>query len=126
MRRAGDLDSSTSALSRRAFLGVVPAVCFAATKSAIPSAAVRYNDPSTEFPVVRLTDPMFSSRMPAHYQHSVARRGNYLLYSSDLQGRIDAYRIDLKTGVSHQLTDDKDVDPRSLTLTGDERSICYI
>src|SRR5579863_4932548 len=111
---------------RRWFLFSIPAACFAAAKSTIPSVALRYNDPSTEFPVLRLTDPAYTSRLPAHYQRSATHRGNWLLYASDLSGRNEAYRMDLKTGVSHQLTGEEGIDPASLTFTADERSLCCL
>lgn len=118
--------------TRRWFLWTVPAAyplaSFAAGEKnrAVPSAAVRYSDPSTEFAVIRLTDPQFTSRMPAHYARALAHRGNFLVYSSDLGGGgMAVYRMDLKTGASRQVTDDDDLDPVSVTLTADERSICY-
>src|SRR5215469_9009809 len=90
--------------SRRQFLFALSASCFGASR-VIPSSATRYNDPATEFPVVRLTDPTFTSVLPAHYQHIIARRGNNLLFASDLSGRIEGYRMELKTGIAHQLTE---------------------
>jgi oligogalacturonide lyase len=110
-------------VSRRSFLLAAPVACLAASKT-VPAALFRYRDPSTEFPIVRLTDPSFSSLLPAHYQHSIARRGNFLLLASDLTGRVEAYRLDLKTGVAHQVSEEEGLDPRSLTLTPDERAVC--
>lgn len=66
----------------------------------VPSAAFRYNDPSTDFPVVRLTDPAFTSRLPASYNRAVPRHGNFMLYSADFTGRMEAYRMDAKGRVS--------------------------
>src|ERR1700722_7908558 len=92
------------ARSRRCFLAAL-ACCpaFAERSRTVPSAIVTYTDPATEFPVSRLTDPTYTSQLPAHYGRSLTRRGAYMLYSSDINGRMDAYRMDLKTGVSHQL-----------------------
>lgn len=115
--------------TRRWFLAAIPAACLAAPADknrTLPSAATRYNDPSTEFPVLRLTDPSSTSRLPAHYARAVAHRGNFLVYGSDNGGQMDAYRLDLKTGASRQLTDEEGMDPYSLTLTADERSLCYL
>jgi oligogalacturonide lyase len=110
-------------VSRRSFLLAAPAACLAASKT-VPAALFRYRDPSTEFPVVRLTDPSFTSVLPAHYQRSIARRGNFLLLASDLTGRMEAYRLDLKTGVARQLSEEEGLDPGSLTITPDERAVC--
>jgi oligogalacturonide lyase len=73
-----------------------------------------------------LTDPSFSSFLPAHYQHSIARRGNNLLFASDLSGQMEAYRMELKTGIAHQLTEEGGIDPPSVTFVADERSICCV
>jgi hypothetical protein len=110
-------------VSRRSFLLAAPAACWAASKT-VPAAFFRYRDPSTEFPVIRLTDPSFTSLLPAHYQHSIARRGNFLLLASDLTGRMEAYRLDLKTGVARQLSEEEGLDPGSLTIMPDERAVC--
>ncbi len=118
------------ARSRRSFLAAAACLPTLAEKilaqktRTVPSAIFQYSDPATEFPVIRLTGPSYTSRLPAHYGRALARRGNYLLYASDVNGRMDAYRMDLKSGVSHQLTDMEDLDPASLTLTPDERDIC--
>ncbi|HLH43197.1 MAG TPA: hypothetical protein VKV74_09440 [Bryobacteraceae bacterium] len=112
------------ALSRRAFLFAAPAACLAS--KTVPSAFYRYSDPSTEFRVLRLTNPGFTSVMPAHYQRAVARRGNWLLYASDVSGRMEAYRMDLKTGAGQQASEEEGLQPASLTFTPDERSICCL
>jgi oligogalacturonide lyase len=48
-----------------------------------------------------------------------------LLCASDLTGHWNAFRIDLKSGQSRQLTDADDLDPASLTLLPDDRGFCY-
>src|SRR5258706_871688 len=93
------------ALSRRVFL-TLPAACYAETagKGRMFGAAItRYADPATEFPVSRLTDPKYSSHLPAYPNRTIARNGSFLLYSSDITGRFEAFRLDLKTGQSKQL-----------------------
>jgi len=86
---------------------------------------VRYADGATEFTVARLTDPAHTSLLPAFYNRAIARRGNFLLYSSDLAGRMQAFRLDLKNGQSRQLTECDDLDPASVTLAGDG-TFCYL
>src|SRR5690348_9009826 len=75
----------------------------------------RYSDPLTEFVVYRLTDPAASSALPAYYNRAIARSNSALLYTSDRVGSPQAFRMDLKTGDSRQLTDVEAIDPESLT-----------
>lgn len=84
----------------------------------------KYSDPATEFAVLRLTDPAYTSVLPAHYNRAIARRGNFLVFASDAEGGMAAHRLDLKTGASRAIAMEADLDPGSLTLTGDERSLC--
>jgi oligogalacturonide lyase len=119
--------------SRRWFLSATPAACLAGLGTAdadktkpIPSAFFRYKDASTEFPVLRLTDPGFTSLLPAHYGRAVSRKSAFLLYASDLTGRMEVFRMESKNGVSRQLTEQEGLDPASLTLTSDERSFCCL
>src|SRR5580698_5569084 len=116
--------------SRRWFLGSLTAASGLAAEingkgKVFPSAVKRYPDGATEFPVTRLTDPAHSSLLPPIYARSIARHGNFLLYASDLTGRWEAFRVDLKSGQSRQLTDAGDLDPASLTLLPDDRGFCY-
>ena len=121
------MSGPSAAPSRRYILAALAGLpAFAQRARTVPSALFRYADPATEFPVIRLTDPMYTSLLPAHYGRSLARRGNYMLYASDVNGRMDAYRMDLKSGISHQLTDVDALDPRSLTFTADEREVCCL
>lgn len=57
--------------------------------------------------------------------HSVSRHG-FVVCASDISGRYEAYRIDLKSGQQKQLTDAADLDPDSLTLMADDRGIVYL
>lgn len=90
-----------------------------------PAANTRYADPLTEFPVVRLTDPTHTSILPASYQHPVSKH-NFMLFASDMSGRFEAFRMDLKNGQSRQLTDAENLDPHSLALLPDEHGFCYV
>ena len=93
--------------------------------ASFPSAFHRYPDPSTELDVYRLTDPASASMLPAFYNRSIARNSSWMLIACDRPGSPQAFRLDLKTGESRQLTDVEDLDVRSLTLTPDNRSLCY-
>jgi len=117
--------------SRRGFLFAVPFAIAAKAATTgkgrqVPSALERYLDPSTEFPVERLTDPASTSILPPPDARTISRRGNFLLYASDSSGRMEAYRLDIKSGQSRQLTEAATLDPRSLTLLADERSFAYL
>jgi oligogalacturonide lyase len=114
------------ALSRRWFLASLPAACLGQTGKGrvLPSAFKRYADPATENQVQRLTDPAHSSMLGSG-THSVSRHG-FLVCASDISGRYEAYRIDLKSGQQKQLTDAADLDPDSLTLIADDRGIVYL
>lgn len=122
------MSRDSAARSRRWFLFSLPAAaCFAAESGgkgrSVPSAVKRYSDPATEFPVSRLTDPAFTSFLPSG--RAIARHSNFLLYASNLTGRFEAYRMDLKNGQSRQLTDCENLDPASLTLLPGDHSFCF-
>jgi oligogalacturonide lyase len=93
--------------------------------SAFPTEWQRYQDPTTELDVYRLTDPAYSSTLPAYYNRAISRNSGTLLYTSDREGTPQAFRMDLKTGAAKQLTEVPDLDGSSLTLTPDNRSFCY-
>ena len=116
--------------SRRWFLASLTAASGFASEisgkgKVFPSALKRYADGATEFPVTRLTDPAHSSLLPPVYARAVSRRGSFLLCASDITGRWEAFRIDLKSGQLRQLTEAGDLDPSSLTLLADDRGFCY-
>ena len=115
--------------SRRWFLCAVPVGCsvaLAEKNKPAPSALFRYSDASTEFQVVRLTDPSFTSLLPAHFARAVPKRGNFLLYASDSTGQMEAFRMESKGGITRQLTELEGLYPASLTLTPDERNFCCV
>jgi oligogalacturonide lyase len=113
--------------SRRAFLVSLAVATRAAETTArgriVPSVAVRYADPATEFTVVRLTDPQFTSSLPAIGNRGVTAR--QLLYASDLDGKWQAYRMDLKSKESRQLTDAENLDASSIALLSNERGFWH-
>jgi len=113
--------------SRRAFLAsMTVATCGAQTTAKgriLPSVAVRYADPATEFTVLRLTDPQFSSSLPAVGNRGVTAR--QLLYASDLDGKWQVFRMDLKTKESRQLTEAENLDAVSIAQLGNERGFWH-
>lgn len=91
-----------------------------------PSEMERYADPATEFPLFRLTNPAHESWLPASYNHALSRRGHFLVYANDRSGTVQVYSMDLKTGQSHQLTNEERLAPAAVALTPDEKSICCV
>ena len=106
------------------FLGSLPHLLAATPKGhVVASALIRYADGSTEFPVTRLTDPKFTSRLPCRVARSISHKSNFLVYCSDIGGRFDVYRLDLKSGASKQLTEATALEPEAVTLSADERNL---
>jgi len=106
----------------------LPACAFAADVAkghSVPDEAKRFADPATELEVVRLTDPGHTSLMTAPWLRSISRKENFLLYSNDRTGTMQAWRMDLKSGESRLLTEAAALDPASLGLSPDERSFYY-
>jgi oligogalacturonide lyase len=90
----------------------------------------RYADPATELEVVRLTDPAFASGTTAPHLRQFTRRSDSLLYwseryAADSPGARQAFMVDLKQGDSRQLTEAADLDPSTLSLSSDERSVIF-
>jgi oligogalacturonide lyase len=115
-------------MKRRVFLSLLAGSALAAETEKgkiVPSEARRYADAATEFDVVRLTDPAHTSVLLGAGQRIFGRRSGFLLYASDRSGSPQAFRMDLKTAESRQLTDADALDPASLTLLPDERGFCY-
>jgi oligogalacturonide lyase len=118
--------------TRRGFLLTGLAAAGAASESrkapalpAFPSDAQRYSDPSTDLDVYRLTDPAYSSTLPAYYGRAIASHGGYLLFTCGRTGSPQVFRLDLKSAGMQQLTEVEDLDGGSVTLTPDNRAFCY-
>jgi len=113
--------------TRRSFLAsLAVATCAGETTAKgriLPSVAVRYADPATEVTVVRLTDPQFISALPAAGNRGLTSR--QVLYASDMSGSWQAFRMDLKSKESHQLTEAEGLDPASIALLGNERGFWH-
>lgn len=114
-------------LSRRGFLGSVAAAsAFAGDKGRVfPSELRRFKDLATEFDIYRLTDPANRSWLPRSGR-AISRHAGFLIYASDRSGTVQGYRLDLKTGQSHAVTEASGLIPDSLSLTPDERGVCYL
>jgi len=95
------------------------------TGAGFPSAIKRYSDPTTELDVYRLTDPSYSSTLPAAYNRAIAHNNAWMLFCCARNGLPQAFRLDLKSGETRELTTVEDLDGSSLTLTPDNRSFCF-
>jgi len=88
---------------------------------------VRYLDPATEFEVFRLTDPgAGAAYLPPTSNPVISRRGGFLLYVGDRGGSLQAWTLDLKTYQSRLITAAQALDRKTVCLTPDERSVCYV
>jgi len=120
---------SARRLSRRSFLMAGVAGTRLAAQgpkgATFPSDWRRYSDPTTEMEVYRLTDPVYSSTMPAYYNRAIARSSGWMLFGCDRGGSFQAFRMDLKSGETRQLTEAEGLDGASIALLPDNRSFCY-
>jgi oligogalacturonide lyase len=82
----------------------------------------RYADPATEFEVLRLTSPSYTSRLP---QGAALRRDNALCFASDREGAMQVWRLELANGKSRPLTSAAALDPATLALAADGRGLAY-
>ena len=114
--------------TRRGFLGTLatPFLAHGSLRRIYPPERVRYPDPATEFEVQRLTDPGHTCYLPPTYGRVFGRRGDFLVYAGDRDGSFQAYALDLKSWESRQLTEAKALDRGSLTLTADDRAVCFV
>jgi oligogalacturonide lyase len=87
---------------------------------------VRFPDPVTETPVVRLTNTRTSSVLPAATNRFVSVRERFLVFASDRGGKFAPFRVDLRTGVVRQIADTDGLQARSLCLDAKERSLYFI
>lgn len=83
-------------------------------------------DPVTENTIVRLTSTSSVSILPYPRHHFVSARERILLFASNRGGRFAPYVIDLRTGVTRQITDTSNLAQRSLSLDHQEKSALYL
>jgi oligogalacturonide lyase len=112
-----------AAYTRRAFVAALPFLGRAA--EIYRSESKRLRDPATEFEITRLTDPSFNSWLIPPPGRSLVGRNNALLYCSDRDGTVQAFRLDLKSGDSRRLTSAANLDRATVAYLPDERTICF-
>src|SRR5437764_11304907 len=83
---------SSHRFSRRSLLasGCMAVAGFAAESGpkgeVFPSEWKRYSDPATDLEVFRLTEPAYSSMLPAYSNRIISRNSGFLLYTCDRTG----------------------------------------
>ncbi len=113
-------------MTRRTLLALAAGgVARAAKGRAFPSEVHRFADPTTEFPVERLTSPEHSCWLPAPHCRIASRRSGFMLYASDREGALQLFRLDHKSGVSLQLTDAQALDRSAFALLPGDRSALF-
>src|ERR1041385_1311333 len=101
------MEGTVRCLTRRSFISGVAAarlIAGSTNGTAFPPDTSRYPDPTPELEVFRLTDPAYTSMMPAYYNRAIARNSASMLFCCDRDGSAQAFRLDLKTGQEKQLT----------------------
>lgn len=86
----------------------------------------KYPDPSTEFEVLRLSNPAYETWLPPIPARAVNRRSSEILVASTRTGSMQLHRIDLGNGRWRLLTEASALDPRSASLSADDRQAFYI
>ena len=85
--------------------------------------AARYADPATEFTIIRLTDPQFSSVLPGSCNRFISARA--VLYASDMAGDWQAFRMDLKNREARQLTEAEKLESSSLAFLPNDKGFWH-
>lgn len=106
-------------------MSALPAVAATPRGDVFPAERVRFADGATENEVQRLTTPSTPCFIPPPYNRTSSSKGAFLLYASARTGAMQAFRLDLKSGESRLLTEAAQLIPDSLTLSADEKSICF-
>ncbi|MEZ5351388.1 MAG: hypothetical protein R2762_02030 [Bryobacteraceae bacterium] len=112
------------ALTRRGFL-LLPATLYG-QQNTIAADAVRYPDPATEFEVLRLTDPAYSSFLPRPHARAFDRRSRSLLYASDRSGALQVFTMDMRSRQSKLVAPAAQLDVSTLTFATNDRYACFV
>src|SRR6185437_6895961 len=121
-------------ITRRAVLAMMPGTLAATSQNPaknvrpLPSVGgfVRFSDPTTENAVVRLTNPASTSILPAPTNRFVSVRERFLIFSSERSGKLQPFRVDLRTGMLAAVAEATSLDARSLCLDRKERILHFI
>jgi oligogalacturonide lyase len=92
----------------------------------IGSEFVRFADPTTETTVVRLTSPAHANVLPSATNRFISLKPRVLFCSSDRFGKMSPFEIDLRTGAIRRVAETNALDPSSLSLDGQARSLYFL
>ena len=92
----------------------------------LPADWGRYVDPSTEFDILRLTRPTYTSHLPAPPGRAIASHNEFAILATDRSGSMQLQRVDLKSGQSRILTSAPHLHPTAFALSYDDRSVYYL
>ena len=111
-----------------AMLAVSAPALFAASEKGetLPADWRRYADPSTEFEMLRLTQPAYASHLPEPPGRAIARRGDFVILATGRSGALQLHRLDMKSGQSKVLTAASHLNPSAFTLSADDRTAYYL
>lgn len=120
----------SNSITRRAMLAGLPGCLLASIPTAkkaksLPRVGefVRFLDPVTETPVVRLTSIASNSYLPAPANRFVSVKDRFLVFSSDRTGAAAPYQVDLRNGTLVQLARPRRLVPQSLCLNGKQNAL---
>lgn len=112
--------------TRRSFLAAGLAPSLLATKGQdAPGEAKKFLDAATEFEILRVTSLEHNSWLPLASNRSLSRKGDSLLFASDLSGSPQLYRHDFKLNKIRQLTEAAQLNTNTFTWTAADRSFLY-
>jgi oligogalacturonide lyase len=92
----------------------------------LPADWGHYADPSTEFEILRLTNPSYASHLSAPPGRAVSRRGEFVILATERTGSLQLQRLDLKSGQSRVLTAASHLHPSAFALSADDRTAYYL
>ncbi len=119
-------------ITRRALLAAFPSCLAAQATRAKPKPLptvgefLRFVDPTTETLVVRLTSLKSANFLPAPTNRFVSVKERYLVFSSDRNGALAPFQVDLRTGTVHQLSTAVNLAADSLCLDPKERWVYFV
>lgn len=106
-------------------LGALGLPLLAEKNQAFPADWARYQDPATEFEVLRLTSPEYESRLAGPAVDVFNRRSNAIVFGSTRAGKPQAFRLELSNGQSRQLSAADDLDPETVGFVPDDRGVTW-
>ena len=115
-------------IGRREFLAGVAAVQTRRGEKGrqFPGDVKRYSDPLTEREVWRLTGRAGGHYLPDCFQRFVSRHNSFLLVGGGREGKTEAWRVGLPSGLMTQLSEGGGVAARSISLAPDEKSFFFL